>query len=408
MPSAEAIRDAKQWSAEMGYDEEPIIAPDPPSHAKIPEGPDADSTGGERNQRQRQSFVFETVADLRSAKGEEYLIGGYVPEKSIGLFWGKWGSFKTFIAFDWAFHLAYGFKHWHEAKLPGEPCDILIIAREGRAGFVKRIDAFKKHHGLTEDPERLIFMRSAVSFLDDAGYARLKQDIEATGKKFRLVLVDTVGRVLPGADMAKEQPITLFMERLQQIGEITGAVSIGIHHENKSGDANGSMYFQNNSDFMFSTIRDGNKLASKIICVKQKDGEDQWSRTITFAKIELSGGKSSLVAISVTDGKEELKVKKPAWTGGLKLIRSSIDEAIIKNCVKHHVGSDGPLVNAARLQDARAIHKGKYVNTGDGDRDTAERGAWSRNFKKSRDSGLIEGETTSSGEELVWIMKEED
>jgi hypothetical protein len=64
-------------------------------------------------------------------------------------------------------------------------------------------------------------------------------------------------------------------------------------------------------------------------------------------------------------------------------------------------------VNAAKLKDARAIHKGKYVNTGDGDRDTAERGAWSKNFKKARGDGLIEGETTKGGEELVWIVKEE-
>ena len=121
-------------------------------------------------ERAKKRFVFETVADLRSGEEEEYLIEGYVPEKSTGLFWGKWGSFKTFAAFDWALHLAYGFKDWHGAKLPGEPCDVLIIAREGRTGFVKRIDAFKKHHRLTEDTERLTFMRSAISFLDDAGF----------------------------------------------------------------------------------------------------------------------------------------------------------------------------------------------------------------------------------------------
>ena len=232
-----------------------------------------------------------------------------------------------------------------------------------------------------------------------------KKDIEATGKKFRLVLVDTVGRVLPGADMAKEQPITLFMERLQQVGEITGAVSIGVHHENKSGDANGSMYFQNNSDFMFSVTRDGDKLAGKLTCEKQKDGEDHWSRNITLAKIDLGGGKSSLVVDSVTDGGEEPREKRSAWTCGLKLVRSSIDEAIIKSCIKHKVGGDGPEVNAAKLKDARAIHKGKYVNTGDGDRDTAERRAWSKNFKKARGDGLVGGETTNGGEELVWIVK---
>ena len=137
----------------------PGDSPLPPPNEKIAEFP--------RAAEPRPRLVFETIADLRSGEEEEYLIEGFVPEKSVGLFWGRWGSFKTFAAFDWALHLAYGFGSWHGAKLPGEPCDVLIIAREGRKGFVKRIDAFKKHHGIAEDTECLTFMRSAISFLDD-------------------------------------------------------------------------------------------------------------------------------------------------------------------------------------------------------------------------------------------------
>ena len=151
----------------------------------------------------------------------------------------------------------------------------LSLARA--VGVCKARDAFKRHHDLTEDPKHLDV--HAVCHLV-SGQRRLRRAEEVhrgLEKTFRLVLVDTVGRVLPGEDMAKEQPITLFMERLQQVGEITGAASIGVHHENKSGDANGSMYFQNNSDFMFSVTRDGDKLAGKLTCVKQKDGEDHWS-----------------------------------------------------------------------------------------------------------------------------------
>jgi hypothetical protein len=42
-----------------------------------------------------------------------------------------------------------------------------------------------------------VFMRSPISFLDDAGFAALKDAITALGRSFRFVLVDTVGRVLP-------------------------------------------------------------------------------------------------------------------------------------------------------------------------------------------------------------------
>jgi AAA domain-containing protein len=247
-------------------------------------------------------FLFETVADLRSMPDEEYLIDGWIPERSVGLLYGRWGSGKTFIGFDWACHLAFGLPDWHGAKLPGVPCDVLVIAREGHAGFVKRVSAFMAHHGLTEDCANLIFMRSPISFLDDAGFDQLKAAIKALGRPFRFVLVDTVGRVLPGADMAKEAPITLFMERLQQIGEITGGTALGVHHENKGGDANGSMFFQNNSDFMFQVSREGeggSLVRGKLTCMKQKEGDDLWSRDITFAKVDLPEGKSSLVVESI-------------------------------------------------------------------------------------------------------------
>ena len=127
---------------------------------------------------------------------------------------------------------------------------------------------------------------------------------------------------------------------------------------------------------MFSVTRDGDKLAGKLTCAKQKDGEDHWSRNITLVKVDLGGGKSSLVVSSVSEGEEEApKEKRSGWTAGLKLIRNSIDEAVIQGCVKHKVGGDGPSVSAARLADARAVHKRKFINSGDGKSSVAERSA---------------------------------
>lgn len=349
-------------------------------------------------------FLFETTADLRSGEAEEYLIDLYVPERSTGLFWGKWGSFKTFAAFDWALHLAYGFKEWHGAKLPGEPCHVLVIAREGKKGFIKRIDAFKKHHNLTEDPEHLTFMRSAISFLDNAGFAELKKCIKDLKKTFRLVLVDTVGRVLPGEDMAKEQPITLFMERLQQVGEITGGASIGVHHENKSGDANGSMYFQNNSDFMFSVTRDGDKLAGKLTCVKQKDGEDQWSRKITLVKVDLEDGKSSLVVENVL---EELAQPNPAETKKPRALKSehklaleALDAALIEE------GRTTPVPDAPH--GTRVVHKADWMDQlfRRGLLDKADRNRW-RDFGRIWQA-LAARHLIAQRDDMFWKVREEE
>jgi hypothetical protein len=310
-------------------------APEPPPQDEIPEGADGEAKKSEQPKSKPPRFLFETVSDLRSMPDQEYLIDSWIPERSVGLLYGRWGTGKSFIGFDWALHLAFGLPDWHGARLPGKPCDVLIIAREGHAGFVKRVSAFMAHHEITEDPKHLVFMRSPISFLDDCAFCTIRADIKASTRKFRFVLVDTVGRVLPGADMSKEAPITLFMERLQQIGELTGATAVGVHHENKSGDANGSMFFQNHSDFMFQSERDGEGPlnSGKLTCIKQKEGDDLWSRQITFTKVELSDGKSSLVVESVFKEEAQPKAENPKKTRSLKaehkLALDALDAAMI-------------------------------------------------------------------------------
>jgi len=350
-------------------------------------------------------FKFETFSDLQSLPPAEYLMDGWIPERSVGLLYGRWGTGKSFLGFDWCLHLAFGRPDWHGAKLPGVPSDVLIIAREGHAGFVKRVNAFMQYHGITEQPTNLRFMRSSISFLDDAAFPALKEAIKALGQPFRFVLVDTVGRVLPGADMAKEAPITLFMERLQQVGEITGGTAVGVHHENKSGDANGSMFFQNSSDFMFAISREGEGplKSGKITCVKQKEGDDGWSREITFAKVDLPDFKSSLVVEGVSDDNSSRSRKRATWPKGLRLVKDCIEAAILEASQTHQVGGDGPVVRVASVGTARTIHGQRYVSSGVGNRAAAERQAWKRGLTTARDAGLIGGAMVN-GTELIWIV----
>ncbi|TFV34701.1 AAA family ATPase [Bradyrhizobium frederickii] len=244
-------------------------------------------------------YRFETISDLRKLPAAKWLVDKWIPEEGVGLIFGEYAGGKSFILFDLLLHLAYGLPGWHGAKLPGEPRDVLLIAREGSKGFGERIDAFKAHHGISTDPDRLVFMRSPTNLGDPAQFEELKAAIAASGRQFKVVAVDTVGRALPGEDFYDAKSITGFMERLQQLGEIGQGVAIGVHHVNKSGDAFGSVYFGASSDFMFLVERegDGQLVRGKITCAKMKDGEDGWKRRVDYGKAA-----SSLVVASVTDG----------------------------------------------------------------------------------------------------------
>jgi hypothetical protein len=246
-------------------------------------------------------FIFEKIGDLRNLPPAQWLVKDWIPEGSTGIFYGKWAAGKSFIGFDLALHLAYGMQDWHGASLPGEPCDVLVIAREGHQGFVNRVDAFKAHHGLVDDDPHITFMRGSVSFMRDDDFAGLCAAIKADGTPYKMVIVDTVARVLPGVDQNEQQTVTLFMERIGIIGAITGAATIGVHHQNKTGAMMGSVFFEANSDFVFEISRDGEDgplTSGEIVCTKQKDGEDGWKRSVSYQKMALSvlpDGPSSLV-----------------------------------------------------------------------------------------------------------------
>jgi hypothetical protein len=245
-------------------------------------------------------YLFETVADLRKLPASKWLVTDWIPEQGVGLIYGEYASGKSFIGFDLLLHLAYGLPEWHGVKLPGEPCEVLLIAREGGKGFEGRVDAFKAHHTIADDTDRLVFMRSPANLGDLAQFEELKAAITDSGREFKMVMADTVGRALPGEDLYDPKSITGFMERLQQLGEIGNGVAIGVHHVNKGGDLFGSVYFGASSDFMFLVERDGNSKSDplqtgKITCTKMKDGQDGWSKAIRYEKAA-----SSLVVASLT------------------------------------------------------------------------------------------------------------
>lgn len=262
-------------------------------------------------------FTFETTMDLRALPPTAWLVDGWIPECATGIFYGKWGAGKSFIGFDLALHLAYGMQDWHGQDLPEGGCDVLIIAREGHHGFVKRIDAFKRHHGIVDDPERLTFMRGSVSFMNGQDFADLCQGIRDTGKKFGLVITDTVARVTAGEDTNEQKIATLFMERCQALGEVTGASSIGVHHQNKAGTMMGSIYFEANADFVFEVSRHGDGEGAlesgEIRCTKMKDGEDGWKRSIVYEKVTTSDitGEGSLVVKAIAEEGAIPKKKTP-------------------------------------------------------------------------------------------------
>ncbi len=287
-------------------------------------------------------WVFETVADLRKLPPIKWLVEGWIPENATGIIYGSWGAGKSFFTFDLAFHLAYGFSHWHGATLPGEPKRVLVLAREGHQGFTARLDAFKRYRSIVDDQDRVVFMREPINFLKTEEFKDFLSALKAQ-EPFDLILVDTVARAIPGSDMSKPESITTFTERCADLTKATGATTIGVHHQNKGGSIFGSVYFEANSDFVYQVEKTGAKEGplkqGTVFCSKMKDGEDGWRKHIRFEKIELGdtpeAGSSLVVAeISGTAGTSQMGE-------ALAVIRNAYDPAGGGSGLSQHTRAKG-------------------------------------------------------------------
>lgn len=251
------------------------------------------------------------LGTLRSMPPLEWVMEGWLPADSLGFVYGDPGCGKSFTVLDWCLHLAYGMADWHGIPLK-RPGPILYILQEGGRGIVDRVDAFKKHHGLIDDPEGFEIITAALSFMDEACVDALVSTVNARGKAYRLIVVDTVSRVLPGADENLQKEMTIFIQACDRLRRATEAGVIGVHHAGKSGDMRGSTVLRGAGDFVFKLEKERGVKPITLTCEKIKDEEDGWQRILQIEKIQISDQtktdlnkpKTSLVVTGLTDTNE--------------------------------------------------------------------------------------------------------
>ena len=82
-----------------------------------------------------------TRSALRQLPKPEPLIDNVLDQGTVALLYGKWGTYKSFIALDWAASVATG-RAWQGR--PTEQRRVLYIAAEGAFGLNGRIDAWEQ------------------------------------------------------------------------------------------------------------------------------------------------------------------------------------------------------------------------------------------------------------------------
>ncbi|WP_119460647.1 AAA family ATPase [Rhodospirillaceae bacterium SYSU D60014] len=219
---------------------------------------------------------FTWFADVKFRQKSDYLVKGLLTAGGLSEIHGPPACGKSFCAFDLSMHVAMS-RPWRDRKVKGGA--VVYVAAEGQQGFVRRIEAFRRRHlpeGATGVPFALV--PTALNLLDPkADTQPLIDTIKAqrpSGVELRLVVIDTLSRVLAGGDENGPEDMTAFIRNCDRIRETLGVHVCIVHHTGKEPGKGprGHSSLLGAADTVVEVAR--TEAGRSATVVKQKDGHE--------------------------------------------------------------------------------------------------------------------------------------
>jgi hypothetical protein len=254
-----------------------IESPDPN------EPPDDEHQDDEPNETPTLAAYCLTRNQLRDLPNPEPLIDNILDRGTVALFYGKWGSYKSFIALDWAACIATG-KPWQgRTATPGR---VLYIAAEGAHGLKVRTHAWEVGWATKIPDDQLTVLRRPINLTNPGEIYALEQLIQWGG--YTLVIIDTLARCMVGGDENSAKDCGLVVDAMHRLREATPngrGVILGVHHAGKDGKTfRGSSAFEAGADTVYSATQDGAMVV--VNREKRKDGPQQDEHRLGLDPIE--------------------------------------------------------------------------------------------------------------------------
>lgn len=229
----------------------------------------------------KQPMPRPLIRDVLELESEAWLIG---PPK----------EFKSFVALDWALHVATGVA-WRGCAVHQGP--VLYVAAEGSKGIRKRVAAWEIKHGIT-DPEGFYVLPAPVQakgqaerWVDPMLSAEWRE-LVALAKEIGAVMVvlDTQARMTIGLEENSNSAMSLWTEAVRVLKEATGAAVLVVHHTGKDKtSARGASALNGAQDHEWRVARVGGEksLSIDIIQTENKDGADDGRYSVDLEEVDL-------------------------------------------------------------------------------------------------------------------------
>lgn len=237
---------------------------------------------------------------LRALPSPEPLIANVLDQGTTALLFGRHGTWKTFIALDWAASVATG-RRWQGRVT--HRMRVLYVAGEGAFGFKRRVDAWETGWATEIGDDDLDVLPRPVNLTKSVDVANLAALIEWNG--YGLVVLDTLARCMVGADENSAKDCGIVVDAMTRLVERTPGgrgVVLGAHHSGKDGKTfRGSSVFEAGADTVYSTVRDGAVVT--LNREKRKDGPECDRHELRLDSI--AGAESCTISVQRGGGQTE-------------------------------------------------------------------------------------------------------
>lgn len=237
---------------------------------------------------------WRTSTELKRQPPPEKLLGRILWRNSLVLLAGDPGTYKSFLALDWALCIRTG-RNWStnnrgKVHTTGQ---VVYLAGEGDAGIPKRIAAWEKVHNDGADAGIAVFPSAVGLRAKSAEAEALIADI--VEREPVLVVIDTLARYSIGLEENSVKDMGEFIAIADEIRQRTGACVLLIHHNARgTGRERGSTSIRGAMDGLFILDKVEDREAAER-------GVYRVELTLDRLKDESSGGKPLGVELSAVN-----------------------------------------------------------------------------------------------------------
>lgn len=198
---------------------------------------------GSRARLDRPLVTFTRVDEIVQ-KPTDWLVEDWLVSDSLAGLIGPSGSYKSFLAIDWACSVATGLK-WLGRPVKGG--QVYYLAGEGLSGLRRRISAWEVDSARPLKSAPLFIGDGLPPLCEELSISSLMEEMKwkaeeaffTTGADPVLIIIDTVARAMAGKDENSASDMGKLVQAMDWLRSQWGATVLSVHHTGNGKDRQG-------------------------------------------------------------------------------------------------------------------------------------------------------------------------